>query len=333
MPAKKISTNFARPSSFWWVYTTLKYLEKYDVFFYWLSFQDTTVCFQCNGFYGCNFGQPLCGRCHKFLFGNDSKKRVRQSEREDDAINIAKHFRLSVHERQQAPGLILQPSSRPRQLQFQLRSHSSRLNLQPSSRPLQLQVTKHLSATILQQQLKSVREMLKKIKEDERKQQTSKDVKDAEAADSSSNVVVGSDDSHSFQYKSDTNVSVLPLEILQKIFAHLDDITLLTVSKVSKRWNEILRSDQRPWASFTKKRWPLFRVSYTFMPDGSTKRINWYKVILKVILIDCDPSANLTLSLDLCIDAWVLLLSHLCHWIYEKIRNRRITRSLTNTSW
>jgi len=87
-----------------------------------------------------------------------------------------------------------------------------------------------------------------------------------EPQSSISNIPVASDHS----YSSDTEISVLPVEILLKIFSSLDDIMLLEVSKVSQQWQQIVESKQELWKTYTKKRWPLFR--------RKTGNTNWYKI-------------------------------------------------------
>lgn len=74
---------------------------------------------------------------------------------------------------------------------------------------------------------------------------------------------------------SNTHISVLPVEMLQKIFSFLkDDITLLEASNVNKQWRGILSTEDDLWKKFTNKRWPLFR--------NKTKSTNWYKVRLSL---------------------------------------------------
>ncbi|XP_037050086.1 uncharacterized protein LOC119084271 [Bradysia coprophila] len=66
------------------------------------------------------------------------------------------------------------------------------------------------------------------------------------------------------------HINDLPVEILSKIFADLDELSLFTAGKVSKRWKQIVISQQLMWKSITEKRWPLlFR---------RTETTNWFKM-------------------------------------------------------
>lgn len=72
------------------------------------------------------------------------------------------------------------------------------------------------------------------------------------------------------EYKSDTHISVLPVEMLLKIFSNLNDITLFDVSQVSEQWKQILDTQQEMWKKYTLKRWPLLQ--------RKTETTNWLKV-------------------------------------------------------
>lgn len=186
---------------------------------YWISFQDTTVCYQCKGFYGRNFGGPMCGPCHNFFI--DSYQRNYTNKR----------FRKRKQVLQRQPGQILET-----------------LSLKP--RLTSISVAKNVTTN-----KQMLREILKQyLKKNVRKTKTSN--------------------------KKSVDVSILPAEIVRKIFSYLDDSTMLTIGKVCKHLKQISESDSKQWEYFTKKRWPLFRLIET--ADGRT---DWYKVRLKFILM------------------------------------------------
>lgn len=237
-----------------------------------MSFQDNTVCYQCQRSYDRpNSDQPLCNPCHTLYLCNIRTKRLRAAS--DKVTSLAKYFRLTRSRQQVQPP----PEMRAEPLQglrfLPARAHASPARLQ---------------------QLKELREMLDQYRENEEKNKTlnqSDDESDPEA--NSSNVAIASKscDEHCYYFKnkSDTKISVLPVEILLQIFSYLDDLTLMNnVGKVSKQWKAILESDQRRWEYFTKKRWPLLRIKEEIgmtMADaaaGRTRSINWYRVSLKV---------------------------------------------------
>lgn len=64
----------------------------------------------------------------------------------------------------------------------------------------------------------------------------------------------------------------LPNEILLKIFRNLDDLTLWAVSKVCKRWLELIQNEvnDSTWKEFVFKRWYLFKPS--------VKITNWKQI-------------------------------------------------------
>lgn len=67
-----------------------------------------------------------------------------------------------------------------------------------------------------------------------------------------------------------THINDLPVEMLAKIFSDLDDKSLIAVSKVSKRWKDIVIQQQLMWKNVTQKRWPLL--------DRRAETTNWFKV-------------------------------------------------------
>lgn len=77
--------------------------------------------------------------------------------------------------------------------------------------------------------------------------------------------------------KSDTDISVLPVEMFLKIFSYLDESMLFQASKVSVQWQQILDSQQEMWKKFTKKRWPLL--------ERKTETTNWLKVCYLVVIL------------------------------------------------
>lgn len=83
--------------------------------------------------------------------------------------------------------------------------------------------------------------------------------KDTAAGESSTTIV-----------KSDTHISVLPVEMLLKIFSYLTDYTLIEVTRVSEQWKQILDTQQDMWRKYTTKRWPLLQ--------RKTETTSWLKV-------------------------------------------------------
>ena len=55
-------------------------------------------------------------------------------------------------------------------------------------------------------------------------------------------------------------IDLVPNEVLIKIFAHLDDLSLWNASVVCNKWNELILAevDDNQWQSHVLKRWSLF---------------------------------------------------------------------------
>lgn len=56
-------------------------------------------------------------------------------------------------------------------------------------------------------------------------------------------------------------INFFPLSVLLSIFSYLDDLSLASVSRVCRRWRNIVQTytNDEMWSQYTKKRWPLFQ--------------------------------------------------------------------------
>lgn len=61
--------------------------------------------------------------------------------------------------------------------------------------------------------------------------------------------------------KNDPRIEALATEVLLCIFSYLDDLSLASVSRVCRRWRNIVQTytNDDMWSQYTKKRWPLFQ--------------------------------------------------------------------------
>jgi len=59
------------------------------------------------------------------------------------------------------------------------------------------------------------------------------------------------------------NILNLPVEIMVMIFSYLDDMSMWKAGQVCKQWHSILEKNTSPlmWKKYFKERWPLFRSS------------------------------------------------------------------------
>lgn len=205
----------------------------------WLKlFQDATSCSHCNGFYGPNCNQPLCVSCHKFLFPNKSKKR-RLFRTEADA-SYSKFCRfVCISDRIDQPAV----------------STSKRIQLKDLSKFFSegYKHTKSENTTVKGNIGACSKGTIPK-------------------SDGNSKIKSENKSEAMPEVTSDTHISVLPVEMLSKIFSYLNNDTLFEVSKVSQQWQRIIdnQTQQEGWKNLTTKRWPLL--------ERKTETKSWLKV-------------------------------------------------------
>ncbi|XP_055917614.1 uncharacterized protein LOC129949917 [Eupeodes corollae] len=202
------------------------------------NFPSSETCWVCNGYYGPNFDEPLCGTCHSFLYptnpaenvlttlsddedsGNDEPLYItadkdKQEEADDDADDIDPEELPSGADEEeedeeeeevaaipveniQNPNIPLLPIQRP-----------------PPSAPRNL--------PHFMQMLSEPRPV------------------DGEP--------------------SEKKITSLPVEMMVSIFSYLDDMSMWKASEVCKQWRNILElnTSQLMWKKYLKERWPLFQ--------------------------------------------------------------------------
>lgn len=250
------------------------------------SFSNSNACWVCNGYYGPNFGEPLCGACHAFLYnaqraeelltelsddedsGNDEppfKDKQEDDETENDADIMGFEDLEDAepagqppannepdHEQEQ-PAEQQQPQQQPeQQMEPQL--------LPPPRRGTPERDFEHERA---------VNPFLLPIKRPRPAAPLALPHYMQELAD-------GRARAHEYNAGNINDAksitSLIPVEVMLKIFAYLDDMSLWMASEVCKQWNEIIAKNtaQSMWKSYIKQRWPLFE-SLSDQPD-------WYKL-------------------------------------------------------
>ncbi|EDV57731.1 uncharacterized protein LOC6541137 [Drosophila erecta] len=252
------------------------------------SFSNSNTCWVCNGYYGPNFGEPLCGACHAFLYnaqraeelltelsddedsGNDEppfKDKQEDEETENDVdimgfedledpqpAAIPQHPNpqpaMEPHDQQPAQPVIDLPQPAPEAAAPRRESpehdfeHERAINpfLLPIKRP---RATAPLALPYYMHELADGRARVHEYNS----------ASGSGASGSSRNIV-----------------NIIPVEVMLKIFAYLDDMSLWMASEVCKQWHDIVGKNtaQSMWKAYIKQRWPLF--------DSLADNPNWYRL-------------------------------------------------------
>ncbi|KAM8717295.1 hypothetical protein ACLKA7_004061 [Drosophila subpalustris] len=260
------------------------------------SFSNSNACWVCNGYYGPNFGEPLCGACHAFLYnaqraeelltelsddedsGNDEppfKDKQEDDETENDA-DIMGFEDLEDAEpagQQQQQQAINEPE--------QEQDHQPAQQQQQQLQQLQPQQDQQLEPQMLPpprrgtperdfEHERAVNPFLLPIKRPRPAAPLALPYYMQELADGRARAHEYNGQGAGTSGKSIT--SLIPVEVMLKIFAYLDDMSLWMASEVCKQWNEIIAKNtaQSMWKTYIKQRWPLFE-SLSEQPD-------WYKL-------------------------------------------------------
>ncbi|XP_030382978.1 uncharacterized protein LOC115630516 [Scaptodrosophila lebanonensis] len=250
-------------------------------------FSNSTTCWVCNGYYGPNFGEPLCGACHAFLYnaqraeelltelsddddsGNDEpplmdKQEDDETENDADIMGFEDLEDAEPAAQQQQPQ-VNEPDPEPMQQQQQAAEQ-----IIPAPNAAQRRETPEREV----EQERAVNPFLLPIKRPRPMPPPALPYFMAELADGRARAheynEAGASGSNASAGKSITNM--IPVEVMLKIFAYLDDMSLWMASEVCKQWHDIIGKNTAPsmWKMYIKQRWPLFEC-LTEMPD-------WYKM-------------------------------------------------------
>lgn len=258
------------------------------------------ACWVCNGYYAPNFGEPLCGTCHAFLFPVMEEKRPTDiSDNDEDSGNDEPPYNLmasasaSRNERDaDAPtndgerrsssvdindAAVLAGSSHHTDEERVMNKENAFFGDRPEPDPP-----------------RNLRQYLNILTEPR--------------DDVGNNASANENDQQSNATKEPVNICSLPVEVLLSIFSYLDDLSLCNVGEVCKQWRKILEvhTPQSMWQKYTKQRWPLFRP-ITNVP-------NWFNVSVSIYITFNKLNftyKNSAFLLDLLINDVVMFLSHL----------------------
>ncbi|XP_017860312.1 PREDICTED: uncharacterized protein LOC108611966 [Drosophila arizonae] len=268
------------------------------------SFSNSHACWVCNGYYGPNFGEPLCGACHAFLYnaqraeelltelsddedsGNDEppfKDKQEDDETENDADIMgfedledaapAAPQQQQQQQQQQPHPQLQQPANN--EAEHIEEAQPAQQQAEPQVEPQALPARRGTPERDYEHE-RAVNPFLLPIKRPRPAAPHALphymlELTDGRAraheynANNSGNSSSGSSGS-----KCITNR--IPVEVMLKIFAYLDDMSLWMASEVCKQWNEIIvkNTAQTMWKTYIKQRWPLFEC-LAEQPD-------WYKL-------------------------------------------------------
>nr|XP_017094967.2 uncharacterized protein LOC108124001 [Drosophila bipectinata] len=244
------------------------------------SFSSSHTCWVCNGYYGPNFGEPLCGACHAFLYnaqraeelltelsddedsGNDEPP-FKDKQEDEETENDVDIMGFEDLEEPPAPHHNLNPQP-PLELQEQQPAQPVEPPQQaPEAAPARRETPERDA-----EHERAVNPFLLPVK---RPRATAPlalphfmhELADGRARAHEYNAAAGG---------SRSLVTKFPVEVMLKIFAYLDDMSLWMASEVCKQWHDIVAKStaQSMWKTYIKQRWPLFE-SLANNPD-------WYRL-------------------------------------------------------
>lgn len=231
------------------------------------AFSCSSDCWVCNGYYGPNFDEPLCGTCHAFLYnthateeelettisddedsGNDEppfKDKQEVDEDEDDEDDDVDHVVEDDVEEEEGVD-VLDAEVRHARFNPALEMHIDNFpplgayNQPPRSLEREgergnVVLPIHRPRPLAPRSLPDFLELLSERRANE------------------GEVVA--------PITAPNNILMLPVEIMVIIFSYLDDISMWKASEVCKQWRSILEQNtsQLMWMRYLKERWPLFQ--------------------------------------------------------------------------
>ncbi|XP_067626008.1 uncharacterized protein morgue [Eurosta solidaginis] len=240
------------------------------------SFSCSSACWVCNGYYGPNFDEPLCGTCHAFLYNTQAAEELEETtisddedsgndeppfkdkqevdgdeddddEDEDDVDDIVEDD-VDVEE----DDVVMPAAGRENAAQLNGVAQEQQI---PDENivPLIVQVEPRGSleregepGNIILLPIHRPRPLAPRSLPDFLALLSERNANAREA--------IG-------PVAPPNNILMLPVEIMVIIFSYLDDISMWKASEVCKQWRSILEQNtsQIMWMRYLKERWPLFQ--------------------------------------------------------------------------
>lgn len=196
-----------------------------------IFFQLSRTCCVCNGYYGPNFGEPVCGTCHAFLFPLIEEIPLTDfSDNDEDSGNDEPPY--SLQRDPPAP---------------QVDNENGAAAAVDDNNDNEIEVMDDLP--LRRPFIGPLFEMI-----DENRPQP-------DPPRSLRSLLNALGDNAEQLPQTQQSTAAFPVEVLLNIFSYLDDISLANVSQVCKLWQSIVsaHTPQTMWQRYTNMRFPLFR--------------------------------------------------------------------------
>lgn len=247
------------------------------------SLQHTPACCVCNGYYAPNFGEPMCGTCHAFLFPvMEEKYTTDVSDNDEDSGNDEPPYNLvastsSANRNDRDPLADEGDGSRP---MSPVIPDEGAIVLNPREDDrIASKENAFLGDRPNPDPPRNLRQFLNALSEPRIEAGHVNALLAAANARRLANGGAengdGAGPSRAINKRNGeiADIFALPVEVLLTIFSYLDDLSLCNVGEVCKRWRKILEkyTPQTMWEKYTKQRWPLFQPVLGVS--------NWFNVI------------------------------------------------------
>ncbi|XP_016997763.2 uncharacterized protein morgue [Drosophila takahashii] len=246
------------------------------------SFSNSNTCWVCNGYYGPNFGEPLCGACHAFLYNAQrAEELLTELSDDEDSGNDEPPFKDKQEDEETENDVDImgfedledpEPPAGPQHANPQPAIEAQ--DQQPVQPALDLPQLANEAARESPErdfeQERAINPFLLPIKRPRAMAPLAlphymHELADGRARVHEYNAASGSSSSRNI-------VNLIPVEVMLKIFAYLDDMSLWMASEVCKQWHDIVGKNtaQSMWKAYIKQRWPLF--------ESLADNPNWYRL-------------------------------------------------------
>lgn len=244
--------------------------------------QSLQCCWICNGYYAPNFGEPVCGVCHAFVFAGPTHERIKtlvtMVSDDEDSGNDEPPYNATDKDRNDRDDEEGEEGREEPEMELEVPDDADDNEQDDAADDDAANADVDVDAD--------------------------DDVNDEADIDADDDGNAG----HNFggarpaaqpplnlhQYidllsvpyvgvRTDNNIDALPVEVLLTIFKHLDDVSLWHVSKVCRRWRTILETNIAPgmWLRYVRERWPLYEPTAASTAASAAPRTpqrNWFRV-------------------------------------------------------
>uniref|UniRef100_A0A1B0BCV8 E2 ubiquitin-conjugating enzyme n=1 Tax=Glossina palpalis gambiensis TaxID=67801 RepID=A0A1B0BCV8_9MUSC len=218
------------------------------------NFPNSSTCWVCNGYYGPNFGEPLCSTCHAFLYNTEPVELVTTISDDEDSGNDEPPFKDKTEEENEdedevEDDVVVVEHDEDDEVDVvddvELEMDNDIIEMPAPDVGLRIERIECMPNEVLPLERprpaapKSLHQMVDLL---------------SEARVNATEMAVGA-------LLAPNNVLALPVEMMIIIFSYLDDMSLWKASEVCKQWQNIIarNTSQQMWRKYLKERWPLFQ--------------------------------------------------------------------------